>query len=141
MKNLRKTIPFIIITTLVLTACGVPSVSLDATSWRLESYRDIEGNMVDALPDSVSTALFQADQLSGSAGCNNYSTSYETDGTNISFGPAASTLKSCVTPEGIMQQESAFLMALSSAKIYAIDNSSLVLKDDQGEVLLTFAKQ
>ena len=141
MKSIKRTIPFIIMAAFVLTACGAPNTSLDATSWHLESYRDAGDNMVDVLPDSVSTVLFQADHLSGSAGCNNYSTSYETNGASISFGPVANTLKSCETPEGIMQQETAFLMALSSAKIYAMDRGSLVLKDEQGEVLLTFVKR
>jgi heat shock protein HslJ len=63
---------------------------------------------------TVVTALFSSDGvLSGSGGCNNYTTSYELNGDQITVaGPIASTMMFCETG---MNQESAYLAALQSA--------------------------
>ncbi len=63
---------------------------------------------------SVVTALFSADgMLSGSGGCNNYTTGYELDGDQLTVAsPIASTMMFCETG---MDQESAYLAALQSA--------------------------
>lgn len=64
---------------MLLAACSTAE-SLDATSWGMTSYRDAQGNLVDILPDTIVTADFQADQVSGNVTCNNYSGAYQTNG-------------------------------------------------------------
>ena len=63
---------------------------------------------------TVVIALFASDgTLSGSAGCNNYTTSYELAGDQLTVAsPIASTMMYC---EAGMAQETAFLTALQSA--------------------------
>jgi heat shock protein HslJ len=63
---------------------------------------------------TVVTALFSSDgMLSGSGGCNNYTTSYELAGDQLTVAdPIASTMMFCETG---MDQESTFLAALQSA--------------------------
>jgi heat shock protein HslJ len=63
---------------------------------------------------TVVTALFSTDgTLSGSGGCNNYTTGYELDGDQLTVAsPIASTMMFCETG---MDQESAYLAALQSA--------------------------
>ena len=124
---------------LVLVACSAAG-GLDATSWKLESYADEAGVMVDALPRSVVTLNFQAEQVSGSAGCNNFSGTYQTTGSKIEFGPQASTRKMCAQPLGIMEQESAYLAALEAATEYNLRGNTLEMLDDQGDVILIFAR-
>jgi heat shock protein HslJ len=123
----------------ILTACS-PAGGLDATSWKLESIAEDGGDMVDALPGSVVTLDFQATQVSGSAGCNNYNGSYQTDGSNIEFGPLATTRKMCNEPRGIMQQETAYLAALEAAAEYDLRGNRLEIKDDEGDVTLVFVR-
>lgn len=126
------------ISLLIIGACAGAGNSLDATSWTLESYRDSSGIMVDILPRSTTTALFQSEQVSGSAGCNNYSAYYEVDGSKISFDPPATTKKVCPTPPGIMGQENDFLDALSLVERYDISGDTLEMDDDGGDTLLVF---
>jgi len=90
------------------------------------------------LPRSTTTALFQASQVTGIAGCNNYSASYQATRNKLSFGPAATTRKVCSTPPGIMRQENAFLAALDSTVSYKLNRNSLELLDSRGNTLLTF---
>lgn len=125
---------------LILSACSGAEASLDGSSWALRSYRDDQGEMVDVLPRSTTTALFQADVVTGIAGCNNYNASYQTDRNKLSFGPAAITRKMCSTPPGIMQQENAFLAALNSTASYKLSGNSLEMMDSRGNTLLIFRK-
>ena len=53
--------------------------------------------------------------LSGSASCNNYMATYTVDGDGITIGPAASTRMMCADPEGVMEQEMAYLASLTTA--------------------------
>ena len=79
--------------------------------------------------------------MTGSAGCNNYMTTYTIEGDIISFGPAATTRKACGDPEGIMEQESAYLAALESATAYQIKGNTLELTGTDGERIATFVAQ
>jgi len=124
---------------IMLVACSAAG-GLDATSWKLESYADDAGDMVDALPKSVVTLNFQAEQVSGSAGCNNYNGSYQTTGSKIKFGPVSATRKMCAQPLGIMGQEDAYLAALGSTAEYNLRGNTLELKDDQGDLMLVFVR-
>ena len=63
------------------------------------------------------TATFTEDgRLTGSAGCNNYTTSYTADKATIEIEPAAATRMFCPEPAGVMDQEAAYLSALAEAR-------------------------
>jgi hypothetical protein len=85
------------------------------------------------------TAVFGEDgALTGSAGCNRYTAGYEIDGDSISIGPAASTRMFCAEPEGVMEQETAYLAALESAATYAIQGDTLELWNAEGARLASY---
>jgi len=125
---------------LVLSACSEAGTSLDGSSWVLKTFQDETGETVNVMPRSTITALFQADQVSGIAGCNNYSTSYQATRNKLSFDPVATTRKICSTPPGIMQQENGFLFALDSTTSYKLNRNSLEMLDSKGNTLLTFRR-
>jgi heat shock protein HslJ len=135
---------YLIIGLTVLMAVILPACStaggLDATSWKLESYADTAGDMMDVLPESAITLNFQADQVSGIASCNNYSGPYQTTGSKIEFGPLATTRKMCAQPLGIMEQEATYLAALETAAEYDLQGNMLEIKDNQGDVSLVFSR-
>ena len=141
---MKKIILWIIIVSatvmLLLSACSETDTSLDSSSWSLRSYQDSAGETVNVLPRSTTTALFQASQVTGIAGCNNYNASYEVARNKLSFGPVATTRKNCRTPLGIMQQENAFLAALDSTTSYKLKRNSLEMLDSKGNTLLTFRR-
>ncbi len=140
---MKKTAFFVIVCAtllgMMLAACSTAE-SLDATSWAMTSYRDSQGNLIEILPDTIATADFQADQVSGNVTCNKYSGPYQTTGGNIKIGPLVTTLRECVGPDGIMEQEAAFLKAMESAMQYEIKGNTLEMQDDQGDTILVFMK-
>ena len=85
------------------------------------------------------TATF-ADEgmLSGSSGCNQYTGSYTLDGGGIEIGPLAATKKACAAPEGVMEQEAAYLAVLPTATHFRIDGQSLALLAADGTFVASY---
>jgi len=109
------------------------SLSLEGTQWVLVS---LGGD--PPLTGTAPSADFSAEQIGGSAGCNRYFGTYEASGTDISIGALGMTEMYCMDPEGVMDQEQAFLAALASATRYRVSDSRLELLDSAGSVILAF---
>jgi heat shock protein HslJ len=88
------------------------------------------------------TATFAEDgKLTGSAGCNNYMTTYTSDRDAIEIEPAAATRKFCPEPAGVMDQEAAFLSALADATRYRIDATTADIRNAEGQRLVGFERR
>ena len=107
--------------------------SLTGNLWQVISYNNGKEAVVSVILGIELTALFdEQGQLSGSAGCNNYTAAYEVEGGNITIGPAATTRMMCSDPEGIMDQETEYLAALEMAASYEFEDDRLILLDAEG---------
>ncbi|NTV37714.1 MAG: DUF4377 domain-containing protein, partial [Anaerolineales bacterium] len=93
--------------------------------WNLESYLDSAGALASVISGSQVTAEFKDGQLSGNAGCNNYFASYQTTANTIQISGAGSTEMFCTAPEGVMDQEAAYLKTLGLAATYQITDGQL----------------
>jgi heat shock protein HslJ len=114
--------------------------SLAGTSWDVIGYNNGREAVVSVIIGTELTAMFGADgSLTGSAGCNNYTGSYESDGDgSISVGPLATTRMMCSDPEGIMEQEQEYLAALQSAATYRMDGTTMEMRTAEGSLAVTF---
>jgi heat shock protein HslJ len=130
---------------IVLAACGGTqpggqtggSPSLAGTAWQLSTLLGqppIEGSEV--------TLSFQDGEVGGRAGCNSFGGQFSVgnDG-SLNFQNLYNTEMFCMEPEGVMDQELAFLQTLSQASSYSITNDTLELKNAAGETILSFARQ
>lgn len=122
----------------VLEYLLVQPAALEGSEWILSQYNNGKGGVVTLLADSEITATFTDGTVSGSAGCNRYNAGYEITGDTISIGPAATTRMFCGDPEGIMDQENAYLAALQTAATYQIKADVLEIFDDEGARVATF---
>ncbi len=117
------------------------STELAGTSWIVTGYNNGRQAVVSVIVGTEMTATFGQDgNLSGSAGCNNYMATYQTNENNLTVGPAAATRKLCAEPEGIMEQEQLYLAALATAATYTIRGNKLELRSDDGALAATFAR-
>jgi heat shock protein HslJ len=107
--------------------------ALKYTAWELES---LAGNHV--LPDTTITLGFLGDQMLGLAGCNHFEGSYKASREKLSAGDLSATVKWCQKPEGVMEQEQAYLAALSTVVTYQIDGDTLNLRDEADTLVLAF---
>lgn len=90
------------------------------------------------LVDSEITAVFSAEGVAGSAGCNSYTTAMTREGDTLTIGMPASTRKFC---DGLMDQEATYLSALQSVTGYAVNGLELTLLDADGNEVLVFSAQ
>jgi len=80
---------------------------------------------------------FGTDQVSGSAGCNSYSASFEAIGGSISFGPIQSTQMAC--ENAVMRAEAAYLRALEGSTTYHATHTVLHLTGGPVDLRFTAA--
>jgi heat shock protein HslJ len=126
-------------TTPVVTAAEPESPLLG--TWTLISALAGMGT-TNVIPGTTIIATFAEDgTVSGSAGCNNYVASYQSRGNTLSIGTLVTTLKTCNSPAGIMNQEQIFLTNLKGAETFTTTGDILAISDANGKTLLTFRKE
>ncbi len=119
---------------------------LTASEWTLESMGPGDAPTLIHSEEAI-TANFvtEGDDLtsgtvSGSSGCNTYQGAYATDGETIVIFDVAVTERAC--EETIMNQEAAFLSALTTAHSFMVDGipQLTMLTGENDEVLLFVIK-
>jgi heat shock protein HslJ len=136
--NTKKLLPLLALAGLLavtLAACTSSEDSLDGTSWMLTALPHDS-----LLPDTAIDLNFQGDELSGSAGCNHYFGSYQINGSEITISDVGATEMFCVDPDGIMEQESGYLAALSDAETFQLSGKQLQIVGPTGDTL-TYTEQ
>jgi heat shock protein HslJ len=112
------------------------------TAWELDTL-----NGRDLIEGTHITLFFGEEHLGGSMTCNGYgggpdSGSYTaTEGGSMTVPQLAVTLQLCSEPQGIMEQESAYVDALLGAATYQVDGDRLQIADGTGEAVLVYARQ
>jgi heat shock protein HslJ len=123
----------------VLTFTAQKSDALTSVTWQATAVNNGKQAVVSLLAGSEITANFTSDgKLSGKAGCNNYNTGYKVDGNSIQIEPAATTRMMCSEPQGVMEQEAAYLKALEAAKTFELVGSRLTLFGEDGARLVEY---
>jgi heat shock protein HslJ len=108
--------------------------ALPESIWYLAEIGPV-GNPAPVLPGHLATLEFGADNSAGgSAGCNSVGGKYTVEGDIITFDSLVSTLMACLEP-GLMEQEAAYLAALDTGGRLEITNTTLVIVDENGQVL------
>ena len=111
---------------------------LAGTTWSATGINNGTGGVQSVPAGVVVTAQFAEDgQLSGTGGCNGYSTTWTTSGTDsLTLGPVAATAKACEDPAGAT--ESQYFAALDSVATYTIEGTTLTLRSSSGATQVTY---
>jgi heat shock protein HslJ len=115
------------------------SSPLNETQWELIRYISAQGQLADILAETQVTLEFADGKLSGSAGCNSFFGDYASDASSLTIGSIGYTEMFCTSPEGVMEQESAYLSALLDAASYTINGKNLTITSSDGETILIFS--
>jgi heat shock protein HslJ len=113
---------------LALIACGAIGSAVAAehkglagTSWQL-----LQLGPNGALSENLPTLTFSTDgKVSGSGGCNTFTSSATETGMHIKFGAIAATKKAC--SEQVNAQEAAYFKALEKAQTFENRATSLLI--------------
>lgn len=123
---------------MILSFAPLESKTLEGTNWVATSVNNGRQAVVSVQTGTEITALFENGQLSGTAGCNNYNASYTIDGDKIAITLPISTMMMCAEPEGLMEQEQAYLAALPQAATFQIREDQLEIRDAGGALLVSY---
>jgi len=108
---------------------------LEGTAWVLVTL-----NGTPVLAGSEITIVFgDSDNLSGSSGCNTYNGTYQVSGSALSVGPLSGTNSLCVSPEGIMEQETLYKSTLSSATGFQATANQLTIRSSRGTLVYSIS--
>jgi heat shock protein HslJ len=119
------------------------STDLVGTNWIVTGYNNGQEAVVSPIVSTEITAFFgPGNNLTGSSGCNTYSGGYE-------FGPdqtvtirnlsqPTTNLQTCTEPAGIMEQEQAYLAALSNAATYELQGDVLSFRNAENATAVTY---
>lgn len=117
-----------------LSAQEEPNDPLVNTRWQLVVTQSPDST-TPTIPLPPITLFFGTEnRLYGSAGCNHYSSAYTIAEGRISIESPASTMMAC-DGFGVMEQESAYLGALSTITSYEIVNNQLILRHEGGQMM------
>ncbi|MEN8234256.1 MAG: META domain-containing protein [Actinomycetota bacterium] len=124
---------------LLAAACGSSGDDdmLTSTPWQATEIAGADGVLQAPVEGSTPSLLFEGDSAGGNASCNQYFGTFEIKGSDLSFGPLASTEMFCGDP-GVMEQEQAYLAALESVDGWSIEDDMLTLTSD-GTPVVTYA--
>lgn len=126
----------------VLASLAPQGQGVAGTSWGVTGYNNGKQAVVSALVGTTLSMAFSDDgRVSGSAGCNNYSGTYQSDGSSLRFGPMATTRKMCAEPQRIMEQEQQFLKALETVATVRREGDGLELRTAEGALAVSLTRE
>ena len=118
----------------ILATFVAESQDLAGSNWQVVGYNNGRQAVVGVIDGSEITANFGTDgQLSGNAGCNDYSAGYVASGDTLTIGEIATTFRFCESPPDVMTQEAEYLIALSTVATYGMEGNLMVLRAANGE--------
>jgi heat shock protein HslJ len=124
---------------LLLAGCAAPTEpvvddALSGTRWSLVS---IGGSPI--LVSTSTSMQFEKGRLSGSDGCNRYSTTYTATEKDLRVGPnIANTRMACARP--IMEEATTFIEMLGRTAAYQRDGERMTLLDGSARPLANFQR-
>ena len=123
---------------LILKFAAAKPAALEDSPWQATGINNGRGGVVSTESTHLATALFAKGRISGSAGCNQFSASYEIKGDRLTIGRTMTTRKHCAEPNGIMQQEQQYLQALARTHTYTVKPDRLELRDEKGALQISY---
>ena len=126
---------FILLILALLAACVFPgssSAGLEG-AWTLTSI-----NGQPPIAGSTISATFENGEVGGRSGCNSYGGKYSASGKKLSTSALMMTEMACMDPQGVMEQEAAYLQALSQAASFTATDGRLEIRNASGETILVF---
>lgn len=113
---------------------GTSAPSLEGSEWLLVSL-----NGQSLVQGTNITLAFADGGAGGYAGCNHYGGSYTaTDQDGFTMAEIAITEMYCMEPDGVMDQEAAYIKALMGAAAYRAADGRLEIDNAAGEMVLVF---
>ncbi len=124
----------------LLTYTHLSASALVGTAWEVTGINTGTAVSSPIIGSTVTATFDDAGRVTGTAGCNNYTSGYTLHGDTLAVDPVASTSMACNSPAGVMEQETAFLMALERSTTVEAAATGYTLRDSSGSIQLTLSE-
>jgi heat shock protein HslJ len=132
---IMKTIALLAALTLTAASCSSGSTPDTLVGpWDVTAIADESGDLAPPVDGTSVTANITDTDINGSSGCNGYMGAASIDGSSVSFGPLASTLKLCPTQD-VMDQEQSFTTLLQTVDSWEDTSEGVDLRTDGDTVI------
>ncbi|MDH4105867.1 MAG: META domain-containing protein [Gammaproteobacteria bacterium] len=112
-------------------------LQVEGTAWEVTGINNGKGGVASLVADTNVTLQFGPEsRASGTAGCNRYTAGYTADKGALTFAPAAATRMMCAA-SGVMEQEQAFLQALTRVATVRMEGDRLELRAADGALMVS----
>lgn len=112
---------------------------LAGTSWTATGVNNQTGGVESTLLSTTVTATFADDGvLSGFSGCRDYEAAWETTDDTISITGVVTEGSACTGEEAALEQQ--YLSALDNAATFALEGSTLNLRDSDGATQVNYSR-
>jgi len=108
--------------------------------WEVTAFLNGDAVSSTLLGTKITASFADDGSLTGSSGCNTYRTSFTLGRGSIQIERPAATEMACEEPEGVMDQEAAYLAALPTAVGYRLDGESLSLLSPDGATVASYTR-
>jgi heat shock protein HslJ len=133
--KIQKHLQIVVLLLILLSSCSGNEPKVEAPlrgkTWVLSTYSNTH-----PITGHQPTLKFDADQISGTTGCNHYGGTYHIEGDSIRFAGIYSTEMACPDPEGLMDQERIYLGLLRAADQFELADGVLTLFTETNPILV-----
>jgi heat shock protein HslJ len=124
----------------LLTYTRLSASALVGVTWEVTGINTGTAVSSPVLGSKVTATFGEDGRVTGTAGCNTYTTGYTLDGDTLAIDLVASTSMYCNSPDGVMEQEAAFLEALKRSSTVEAAATGFTLRDAGGSIQLTLSE-
>ena len=119
---------------------AVPVPPIVGKNWTLLTYNNGQQALVSPIAGTQITALFGSDgKVTGTDSCNNYTSPYTVNGSNLQVGAPVLTGMAC--PDDVMTQAQNYLAALQLSYRYEVAGNQLTIFNSTNVKLLQYVAQ
>jgi heat shock protein HslJ len=114
------------------------TAGLEGTSWTGTGVNTGSAVESNALTETITATFGPSGALSGFAGCNDYTATYKTSGSDgLTITEVATTRKACDESKSALEAQ--YTAALEKVASYSISGTTLTLRDSSGAIQASYA--
>lgn len=126
---------------MIVATFSRPATTMAGTQWRVIGFNTGNAFMSSLNTERMTASFNPNGQLSGFAGCNDYSAQYTLNPTSktMTVKKVVSTKRLCPQSSELMQEEAGFLKAWTQVQRYERSSDTLTLYNNGGIRVLSFS--
>ena len=121
-----------------MTMTPLEPLAFEGSIWEMQFISTQPAYWQPLIPGTHINAIFDGEQMTGFAGCNDYTAHYTRTDNEFTITDVTATEKSCDSPDGVMDQETAYLEMLANVGHIVKAARTFQLQDADGAPMMLY---